>query len=139
MSQNMCLINVNGENLSKVDMFTEDRLIQEWETEIKSIQIPLQHIVWIRRIFSTLLNIYDGVFQQKLYTRKLFLKKDSIADIWQNLKDFSLNVFSEAYMLSVGIICIFAKASNIIALYFWICLIETFNDTAASVDLIFFV
>ena len=68
MSQNMCLINVNGENLSKVDMFTEDRLIQEWETEIKSIQIPLQHIVWIRRIFSTLLNIYDGVFQQKLYT-----------------------------------------------------------------------
>ena len=65
----MCLINVNGENLSKVDMFTEDRLIQEWETEIKSIQIPLQHIVWIRRIFSTLLNIYDGVFQQKLYTR----------------------------------------------------------------------
>lgn len=69
MSQNMCLINVNGENLSKVDMFTEDRLIQEWETEIKSIQIPLQHIVWIRRIFSTLLNIYDGVFQQKLYTR----------------------------------------------------------------------
>ena len=69
MSQNMCLINVNGENLSKVDMFTEDRLIQEWETEIKSIQIPLQHIVWIRRIFSTLLNIYDGIFQQKLYTR----------------------------------------------------------------------
>ena len=69
MSQNMCLINLNGENLSKVDMFTEDRLIQEWETEIKSIQIPLQHIVWIRRIFSTLLNIYDGVFQQKLYTR----------------------------------------------------------------------
>lgn len=69
MSQNMCLINVNGENLSKVDMFTEDRLIQEWETEIKSIQIPLQHIVWIRRIFSTLLNIYDEVFQQKLYTR----------------------------------------------------------------------
>lgn len=69
MSQNMCLINVNGENLSKVDMFTEDRLIQEWETEIKSIQLPLQHIVWIRRIFSTLLNIYDGVFQQKLYTR----------------------------------------------------------------------
>lgn len=69
MSQNMCLINVNGENLSKVDMFTEHRLIQEWETEIKSIQIPLQHIVWIRRIFSTLLNIYDGVFQQKLYTR----------------------------------------------------------------------
>ena len=69
MSQNMCLINVNGENLSKVDMFTEGRLIQEWETEIKSIQIPLQHIVWIRRIFSTLLNIYDGVFQQKLYTR----------------------------------------------------------------------
>ena len=69
MFQNMCLINVNGENLSKVDMFTEDRLIQEWETEIKSIQIPLQHIVWIRRIFSTLLNIYDGVFQQKLYTR----------------------------------------------------------------------
>lgn len=65
----MCLINVNGENLSKVDMFTEDRLIQEWETEIKSIQIPLQHIVWIRRIFSTLLNIYDGIFQQKLYTR----------------------------------------------------------------------
>ena len=65
----MCLINVNGENLSKVDMFTEDRLIQEWETEIKSIQLPLQHIVWIRRIFSTLLNIYDGVFQQKLYTR----------------------------------------------------------------------
>ena len=65
----MCLINVNGENLSKVDMFTEGRLIQEWETEIKSIQIPLQHIVWIRRIFSTLLNIYDGVFQQKLYTR----------------------------------------------------------------------
>ena len=67
------------------------------------------------------------------------MKKDSIADIWQNLKDFSLNVFSEAYMLSVGIIYIFAKASNIIALYFWICLIETFNDTAASVDLIFFV
>ena len=65
----MCLINVNGENLSKVDMFTEGRLIQERETEIKSIQIPLQHIVWIRRIFSTLLNIYDGIFQQKLYTR----------------------------------------------------------------------
>ena len=92
MSQNMCLINVNGENLSKVDMFTEDRLIQEWETEIKSIQIPLQHIVWIRRIFSTLLNIYDGVFQQKLYTRYFWKKTPS--QIFDRILKTSLWMFS---------------------------------------------